>query len=434
MAYIVPIFRMYRRSFSALLGCGLLLLMAACGGNSGGTDGPPPPYEKVVLNKFPLSLDFLFRTDGPVRGQILTGIRTGRPEATMQFLVPYPNYNHSGHFPATLKWYLYTQGATPVSLPVAGFLEVSGETGAATQVLNGVNCVVDITATIHLSYYIRVMLGHVCIDKRLVDAFHAAGSVDVFGKQRHAIPVAAGAVLGSTLPAGALDFIIQDDTNSNFDPNGIFSYYQNWVNPFFYFTPEIQNRIRTLYQPELDAMTQSGLYPESALDRTFDINEAGSFFVTWFYRSGPLQLGSANDHLMGWYSFSGSIINLLGVDRTDHETFWKDSNTGQPFGADMIGVFCDALYGGTVPLYTHIGGRYMVQMEGGNQNAIVRLDPFFYSLSATPLYLKLQFIEGNSATPWDDQLVAETFTSLAAAQSPFTNAKSIYVRMYERLN
>jgi hypothetical protein len=36
------------------------------------------------------------------------------------------------------------------------------------------------------------------------------------------------------------------------------------------------------------------------------------------------------------------IINLLDVARTDRATFWKDANTGAPFGADMIGVLCDA--------------------------------------------------------------------------------------------
>ncbi len=426
-----------RRICGAALRTVLLLLLVACGGGGGGSDvpaPPPPTYQKVLLSRFPISLDVLFRTDNPVqREQILAQIRSGRPEAAMLFLVPYPFYNHAGHFPATQKWYLYTQGATPVSLPAAGFLEVRGETGAETQVLNGVPCVMDITATIHLSYYIRVELGHVCIDRRLVDAFHAAAPVDVFGRQRRAIPVAADAVLGSTLPTAALDFIVEDDTNSNFDPNGIFSYYQNRVNPFLYLTAGVQNQVRSFYQPQLDAMKLSGLYPESALDRTYDINEAGAFFGTWFYHSGPLQLGP-QDHRLGWYSFSGSVINLLDVARTDRATFWKDANTGEPFGADMIGVFCDAQYSGTVPAFTPLGGRYMVRMEGDNRSGILRLDPFFYNWAASPVYLKVQFAEGSAATPWDDQLAVEAFPTRDAARGPFTAAKFTYVRMYERNN
>lgn len=333
-----------------------LLFLAACGGSGGGGGTvAPPPYQPVLLSRFPVSLDALFRTGDPVRqAQILEGIRTGRPEATMPFLVPYPNYNHSGHFPATMKWYLYTQAATPISLSAPGWLEVRGDEGAALQVLNGVPCLVDITATIHLSYYIRVELGHACIAKTLVDAYHAAGATEVFGQLRQAVPVAADTALGSTLPIGALDFIIHDDSQRNFDPQGLYSYLQTWANPFFYFTPEVQEQLRTYCQPQLAAMAESGLYPESALDRTFAINESGSYFGTWFYRSGPLQPGPS-DHPMGWYSFSGCIVNLLDVARTEPATFWKDANTGQPFGPDMVGVFCDATFTGTMPGFTPPG-------------------------------------------------------------------------------
>lgn len=423
--------------FYMLLTVVILTQLHACGGSGGNSNAPPPPYQKILLNRFPVSLDVLFHTnDTTQQNIILNGIRTGRPEASMLFLVPYPNYNHSGHFPATLKWYLYTQAATPVSLPVAGYLEISGDAGKTTRLINGITCVMDITATIHLSYYIRVQLGHVCIDKRLVDAYHGAGPANVFGQQRLAIPVSADEILGSTLPqdvGAALDFIIQDDTNKNFDPNGIFSYYQNWVNPYLYFTPAVKTQIDSYYQVQLDAMAQSGLYPESILNRTHDINEANSFFGTWFYHSGPLQFG-ASDHLMGWYSFSGSVLNIQNIAKTDRATFWKDASTGQPFGADVIGVFCDALFPATAPAYTHIGGRYMRLVSGDNRNGIVRLDPFFYYSNASPVYLKVQFMEGNPLTIWDDQLITEVFPTLLAAQGGFTLSSSTYYRMYERLN
>jgi len=137
---------------------------------------------------------------------------------------------------------------------------------------------------------------------------------------------------------------------------------------------------------------------------------------------------------MGWYSFSGSVLNIQNVAKTDPATFWKDANTGLPFGPDMIGVFCDALFTGTVPAYTHIGGRYMRLVSGDNRNGIVRLDPFFYGPNANPVYLKVQFIEGNPLTIWDDQLITEVFPSLLAAQGVFTLSSSTYYRMYERLN
>lgn len=412
-----------------------LIMSGACHpGGSDAKNGNAPVYEKLLMDRFPLSLDALFRTDDAAgREAMLASIRQGRPEATSQFLVPYPNYNHVAHFPATLKWYLYAAGAAPVSLPLAGFLEVSGDAGAATQELNGMTEVMDISATIHLSYYIRVKLQHACIDKTLVDAFHAAAPVDVFGQTRQAIPVAANTVLGSKKPAGALDFIIEDDTHHNFDPDAAGSNFQSWPNPFFYFTPEVQEQLRVAYQPQLDAMKESGLYPESALDRTFDINESGTFFGTWFYESGPLQPG-ASDHPYGWYSFSGSILNLLNVAHTDRATFWKDANTGLPFGSEMIGVYCDALVAGTVPAYTPVGGRYMVQVAGDTQNGIVRLDAFFYAQGALPVYLKVQWLGGTAPSMWDDKLVAEVFPTIEAAQGSFTAAKSTYARRYDLHN
>ena len=391
-----------------------------------------PPYEMVRLDRFPISLDFLFRIADPTsRNQMLNGIRNGRPESSMLFLVPYPNYHHNGHFPATLKWYLYAGGHTAISLPLPSFLEVRDDSGKPVKTINGIPCINDMTATLHLSFHIRVELGHCCLTQSLVDQYHAAGNIDVFGQQRQAVPVAADAVIGFTHLTSALDFIVQDDSKSNFDPQGLAFYLQNRVNPYFYFSNAVQSQLRGYYQAQLDAMEQSGLYPESRLDRTFDINEAQSFFGTWFYKQGYLQLG-ADDHPYGWYSFDGCILNILNLDKTDRDTFWKNSNTGLAIAANVLGVFCDAYYPGSVPDYAVIGGRYMVRCDGDNREGIVRLDNFFANVRPSPLYLKYQLVEGNATTIWDDQLDVDYFTSLAAARGSFSSKKLTYVRMYER--
>jgi hypothetical protein len=391
-----------------------------------------PLYEKVLLDHFPVSLDFLFRTADPARhNQILNGIRSGRPESSMLFLVPYPNYHHNSHFPATLKWYLYCGGHTAISLPLPSYLEIRDDSGKTTKVINGIPCVSDVTATLHLSYYIRVVLGHCCLTQSLVDQYHGAGSIDVFGKQRQAVAIAADAVFGFSHQTSALDFIVEDDSQSNFDPQGKFNYIQNRVNPFFYFSDAVQSQLRGFYQDQLQAMKQSGLYPESRLDRTYDINEGQSFFGTWFYKQGYLQLG-ADSHPYGWYSFDGCILNILNLAKTDRDTFWKDYNSGLPIAADVLGVFCDAFYPGSVPNYEVIGGRYMVRGEGDSREGIVRLDNFFANVRPSPLYLKYQLVEGSGATIWDDQLHVDYFTSLAAARGPFSSNKLTYVRMYER--
>jgi hypothetical protein len=430
---------MDRKMFSgtcrlAALGIIFLLSISACKtpADEAPDEGQKPPYEKVVLDHFPISLDFLFRTADPVRhDQILNGIRSGRPESSMLFLVPYPNYHHNGHFPATLKWYLYCGGHTAISLPLPSCLEVQGDSGKAIEVIDGIPCVNDVRATLHLSYYVRVALDHCCLAKSLVDQYHAAGSIDVFGRQRQAVALAADAVFGFSHQSSALDFIVEDDSRSNFDPRGKFTYMQNRVNPFLYFSDAVQSQLRGYYQDQLQAMKQSGLYPESRLDRTYDINESQSFFGTWFYQQGDLQLG-ADSHPYGWYSFDGCILNILNLDRTDRDTFWKNSNTGLVMASDVLGVFCDAFYPGSVPNYEVIGGRYMVRCDGDSREGIVRLDNFFANVRPSPLYLKYQFVEGSGATIWDDQLNVDYFASLAAARGPFSGKKLTYVRMYER--
>ena len=391
-----------------------------------------PPYEMVRLTQFPISLDFLFRTADPTgRNQMLNGIRGGRPEASMLFLVPYPNYHHRDHFPATLKWYLYCGGHTAISLPLPSFLEVRDDSGKPLKVINGVTCVNDVTATLHLNYHIRVELGHCCLAQSLVNQYHAAGNIDVFGRQRQAVPIAAHTVFGFSHLISALDLIVQDDSHRNFDPQGLDSYMQNRANPYFYFNDAVQSQLRSYYQAQLDAMEDSGLYPESRLDRTYDINEAQSLFGTWFYKQGCLQL-DGDDHPYGWYSFDGCILNILNLTKTDRNTFWKNSNNGLAIASDVLGVFCDAFYPGSVTDYQVIGGRYMVRCDGNSREGIVRLDNFFANVRPSPLYLKYQFVEGNASTIWDDLLQVDYFSSLTAARGVFSSKKLTYIRMYER--
>jgi len=420
-------FQVYRLTVLAFI---LALTGLSC--NPGTDEEERPPYEMVRLTRFPIALDFLFRTADPAaHAAILNGIRSGRPEASMLFLVPYPNYHHHGHFPATLKWYLYTGGHTPISFSLPSFLEVRDDSGKPVKVINGTACLNDVTAILHLSSYIRVELGHCCISQSLVNQYHAAGDIDVFGQQRQAVSLAADAVIGFTHLTSALDLIVVDDTHTNYAPLSEPFYVQTRANPYFYFSDAVQSQLRSHYQDQLEAMTQSGLYPESRLDRSYDINEAQSFFGAWFYKSGYLQL-DANDHIYGWYSFDGCILNILNLAKTDRGTFWKNSNTGGAISVDVIGVFCDAFYPGSVPDYDVIGGRYMVRSEGNNREGIVRLDNFFANDRPSPLYLKYQLVEGNAATIWDDQLHVDYYSSLTAARGAFTAKKMTYVRMYER--
>jgi hypothetical protein len=388
-----------------------------------------PDYEKIQLSRFPISLDVLFRTSqAQDRTQILNGIRVGRPDGAYLFMVPYPFYNHYNHFPGTLKWYLNTGAHTAISLPVQSFLSVRDDAGKPSEVIDGVACLNELAASLYLSHYIRIDLGHVSITQSLVAQFHQAPA-DVFGQELQAVAIPADTVFGFTSQAG-VDFIMEDSTNSNFGPTGK-SFYTA-VNPFFYFTPAVQDQLRSYYQEQLDAMKQSGLYPESRLDRTFDINESQTFFGTWFYKEGWLQPG-ANNHPYGWYSFDGCIINIWNVEKTDRDTFFRDANTGLPFGSVMLGVYCDASYDGSIPDYDVIGGKYMVRSSGTSREGVVRLDNFFGNVRPGPIYMKYLLEERDPATMYDDLLQVEYFPSAAAAAGPFSANKLTYIRIFERI-
>lgn len=366
---------------------------------------------------------------------MLAQIRSGATEASALFLTPYPNYFHDSHYPATLKWYLYTMGATPISLPRSSHLTIGDEAGKPVRVIDGVACVTNVSATLHLNYHIRIQLGHVCITQDLVNRVHAAPVADLYGYRVQAVQLPAGTVFGYTMDASqpyALDFVVEDDTVSNYGPAAAGMWVKARANPFLYFTPAVQDQIRSFYQAQLDAMVASGRYPESRLDRSYDINQGGTLFGCWFYKEGGLQFGAAN-HLYGWYSFNGAIVNLLDVAKTDRNTFTLDSSTGQPFGAAMVGVYSDAQFaGGSYPGYLPVGGRYMVRISGDDRSGVVRLDPFFSVVRPGPIFLKYTLDERGNTNMYDDLLHLEYFSTAEAAAGPFSASKLTYIRLYER--
>ena len=120
------------------------------------------------------------------------------------------------------------------------------------------------------------------------------------------------------------------------------------------------------------------------------------------------------------------------ADPARHNQILNGIRSGLAIASDVLGVFCDAFYPGSVPNYEVIGGRYMVRCDGDSREGIVRLDNFFANVRPSPLYLKYELVEGSGATIWDDQLHVDYFISLAAARGPFSSNKLTYVRMYER--
>jgi len=391
----------------------------------------PQPYKKVLLNQFPVSLDLLFWKDNPAeRNKILDSIKKGGTP----FLVPYPNHFHLTHAPAAKKWYLYNNRQVPLSLPVDSYLVLDQWNLDQTTFIDGTEVYPDLSINLYLNYYIHFNLGHLWVKKSLIDELLTAKEINVFGIKRKAILIPANTLLGYTpdpkTKIYAWDFMVIDEHESNYPLEEIPSYaYEYAANPFFYFTESARNEISSYYQDQYHAMQESGLHLESSLTRTYNINEEGTLFGTWFYRRGPFILNNAH-HEPFWYRFDGSILNIINIDTTDRETFYKDKNTGEIFGKDIIGVYGDADYL-NVENYKLIGGRYLYLIEGNTFQGIVKLTEFFSNLRTGPIYMKF-LLEPSKTSIYNDLLHVEYFNTLDEAKGSFTSNKITYIRFQQQ--
>lgn len=390
-----------------------------------------PPYQRSILSRFPVSLDLLFKMDQPTqRNNTLNGIKSGMTEGSVLFVVPYPNYFHSFHSPATLKWYLYAGRPLAVSFPIGTHMNILQDRGNSTETINGTAMRVDLHVVFALTYYVSVILDHVCINQSLFDAWQVASTTLLWEDYGKWVSILGNTTLGYTHNSSALDFYLTDKTVFNYDTATDYASILHAANPFFYFTPAAQAKIMTYYQSQYDAMKQSGLYVEGAMNRTYNINEANSIFGTWFYHNGFMVLNSSH-HQYGWYAFDGAVLNILNVNKTDRPTLFKDRNTGLDFNGSMIGVYYDAQYV-HVAGYSPIGGKYMYHKEGSYSQGIACLSNFFANTRSGPIFMKYQLIPGGSSM-FSDMLRIEYFTSLVAAQGSFTASNLTYVRLYEHL-
>jgi len=389
------------------------------------------PYQKIFLNRFPIDLDLLYWNDNlTVQQQRLNNIKTGSAEAISNFIVPYPNFFHPSHNPAAMKWYLYALRNLPVSLPVDSYLIIHpyGNNNITSSV-NGTPVLYDIHIALDLSYYIYVDLDHISVLKNISDAFFASAPIDIFNlTTAQAVFIPSNTTFGYTENVSAMDFAIGDNYVPNFpaDVNYSLQNINTWKDPLGYFTSSEQSDILSHWNIEHQAMTISGLYPEGFLNQTVNINEINSLFGIWYYQNGPLILDNSS-HQLGWYSFDGSTLCILDVNRTDNTTFWKDQNTGMLFNSSMVGVFWDGLCNPIVN-YPHVGLCYMYYSEGTMNNGIIQLTPFGLNQRGQPLFVKYQV--GSTGSTWyNETLTLDYFNSLSAAQAGFTSNQSVYVRV-----
>jgi hypothetical protein len=391
----------------------------------------PPPYQKILMDKFPVSLSALFWYDNLTeQASIMTGVSSGQTEQSNEIFDPYPYYTHESHSPATFKWYLYAHRPLAISFPVNTTMEVVNIRSNLNETINGTIISVNIEVVFYLNYYISITLDHSCLNYSLLNEWQTAPASSFYNMTGQFVPIPANTIIGYTDNVTALDYIVSDLSVFNYGTTLGGPWGLHDVNPYFYFTKSVQAELVSNYSVQYDAMEKSGLFIEGALNQNFTINEAGRFFGAWFYESGYLPLNSS-DHLQGWYGFNGGILDILDVNQTDNLTFYKDKNTGLPFNSSMVGVYYDAQYGpvSMVPGYDPIGGKYMYFQQGNFVQGIVRLDNFFENTRPGPIYMKYQLIPGN-ASMYSDLLRVDYFSNLSAAEGPFSADNLTYARIY----
>ncbi|HUY00127.1 MAG TPA: hypothetical protein VMV49_11270 [Candidatus Deferrimicrobium sp.] len=392
-----------------------------------------PPYEKIVMNRFPISLEKIFRMDNETRRWEMINHTRDYIYSGDFFIIPYPNYYHFNHMPAVFKWYITMDERLPISLPMDTYMDFQNYWEESEEiVLNGSEMITQARVHFYLNYYITLEMNHITINKSLADQY-ATSKIKIYGN-RYGIYVPANITIGYTTN-NTIDIRILDSKHENFNTDFYGASGSVWIhaaNPFWYFSENVQNTILVYSDDQYNAAKQSGLYPFATYNLTFDINEQGTFFGAWFYKEGNFVLNETH-HTYDWYSFDGGILDIINVNKTNNETFYKDWNTGENFTGDMIGLFGDADYF-DVAGYHYIGPRYMYWIEGDFQAGIINITATYdTNLSMRPgqIYLKYELDEQSAGTIYDDLLQVEYFDNYMLAQGSFTANKFLFIRLWE---
>ncbi|MHA1791794.1 MAG: hypothetical protein ACTSVI_04055 [Promethearchaeota archaeon] len=390
------------------------------------------PYEKVEFSEFPISLDNLFRTGNISQQNELKQMINESEGQLFSWLVPYPFYFHDCHYPAIFKWYLYADGPAPMHLTEDSYLVIEYYHDDSQHVtINGSTIVTNIRARLRITPYIDVHLDHVSLNKSLIDSI---SSVVFYGTRINAAIVKANTTFGfaslnPNSPNTAVDFRVVDKSSKNLPGDTKYELWQYSKNPFFYFTKEVQDKIKQYYDPYYQMMKENGHILQTRLNGTYNINEDHSIFGNWYYKSGPFSLNESH-HVYEWTSFDPAILTVINVNKTNNETFHENAKTGEPFNSSMIGVFGDSECV-DVEGYQRIGVAYMYLVENSSNQGIIRLEKYYNNNewgSKDAIFLKFQFQENSGSKMSDDKLIIEYFDTLTGAQGDFTTNKITYTR------
>ena len=124
------------------------------------------PYKQIKFSEFPVDLNDLFRMDNLTQQNDMKQLLNESDGQYYFWITPYPQYFHECHYPATFKWYLYTDGVAPMHLTEDSYLEIEYFHDDSTiGIINGSEIQTNIRAKLHITPYISVHLDHVALNK-----------------------------------------------------------------------------------------------------------------------------------------------------------------------------------------------------------------------------------------------------------------------------
>jgi len=225
----------------------------------------------VILNTFPVDLDKLFWFDNKtMQNYKLNLIGNG---SYVWMLTPWGGHFVSLHIEGVDHWYCFTPyRPLEVRAPHSGYLGDLTISNGTIRYVNGTKVLSDTKITIYIGGLSFVGLGHVCLLKSLYDKI----------KANRFYRFEEGEVIGYTRPSNGT--VKMSDS-----PQVDFWYYilDESVCPYNYLSPELKEKVSTLFNIEYQKAKLAGVFPEANICNKLEVDIEGTIWGSWMYFNGP---------------------------------------------------------------------------------------------------------------------------------------------------
>jgi len=369
-------------------------------------------------------------------------------QSDCNFVEAYPSYFHFQHYPAAFKWYMDFERILPLSFEwdVMFWTSTPDTTNlpnTSAIVIDGSQmvCNTDAFFTIPSHPTITITYGHLCINSSLWLSTGYSSQSAVLVPANTVFGYSALHMLTSGLTGtSGMDFILQDSSECLYsgNPRSVcdgtdnFQMDQFYQNPYYYFTPALQQIIDAGYAAQQDVMNTRGVFPQSTLHHRWDINEAGTLYGTWYYAKSANQVVPTQLQYFP-YGFDGGTINILSVDGCDTQSLWRDQ-LGRMLATNLQGVFIDSQYSYNghdyfPSNYQKLNMRSMFPVQGTPSVGVIDLMAFDASSTVDHVFMLYELTQSGSSL-WDDVLKVQYFWNGVAPLGiqNFTNDLIMYTR------